>query len=219
MAIAFVAACFLSEPSIHKTGVKIRWKSIIDIVKDTLWKNRILSNYVIFSAVIGFASLSMAWFAQIYLFEAGIKKAFYYGIYWTILNLTVAAGSYSSHKADRLFRNKTQSLIYILILLSSGFFLSSQFISIYGIAVLLVFYFVRGTAHPILKDRINSLSASNVRATVLSIRSLIIRILFAILGPLLGWYTDKVSLSFALILCSLIVFIPGVVILYSLHKK
>lgn len=216
--IAFAASWFLVEPSIHKSGMELRWKSIINIVKETLWKNQRLSNYVLFSSIIGFASLTMAWFAQIYLFKAGVEQAFYFGAYWTILNLMVALGSYTSHKIDHLFKRKF-SLIYILLFLTAGYFFSSQFISLYGIGILLVFYFVRGTAHPILKERINKLTSSNIRATVLSVRSLIIRILFAGFGPLLGWYTEKFSLSFALILCGCIIGLPGIVILFSLHKK
>lgn len=217
MVFALIAACFLIEPNIHKAGLKIHWKSIVSIVKDTLWKNRRLSKYVLFSAIIGFASLTMAWFAQIYLFEAGVRKADF-GVLWTLLNLMVAFGSYSSHKIDRIF-HKQHSLIFILIFLSGGYFLSAHFISIYGIGFLLIFYFIRGMAHPILKERINTLTTSNVRATVLSVRSMLIRLMFAVLGPLLGWYTDKISLSFALTLCGFIVLIPGIILVYSLHKK
>lgn len=216
-AIASIIAWFLVEPKTHKADTEVQWNSIISIVKDTLWKNKILSRFILFSAIIGFASLTMAWFAQIYLFEAGIKKA-HFGILWTVLNLMVAIGSYTSHKIDQVF-HKQHSLFYILIFLSGGYFLASQFISVYGIGLLLIFYFVRGTAHPILKDRINSLTSSNIRATVLSVRSLIIRILFAGLGPLLGWYTDKLSLSFALALCGLVILVPGIILISSLYKN
>ncbi len=217
LAIALIAGGFLVEPKTHKADIEVHWKSIINIAKDSLWKNHQLSKYVIFSAIIGFASLTMAWFAQIYLFEAGVKKA-NFGVLWTVLNLMVAIGSYSSYRIDQIL-HKRNTLIYILVFLAGGYFISSQFISIYGIAFLLIFYFVRGAAHPILKDRINSLTKSNIRATVLSVRSLIIRILFAGFGPLLGWYTEKISLSFALILCGCIISLPGIMILFSLPKK
>ncbi len=217
MAVALVAGLFIIEPRVHNINLEVNWKSIIGTVRDTLWKNRQLSKYILFSSIIGFASLTMAWFAQIFLFETGIKKA-NFGVLWTLLNIMVAIGSLSSHKIDQFFHKKN-SLLYILIFLSGGFFLASRFVSVYGIALLLVFYFVRGTAHPILKERINIRTSSNVRATVLSIRSLLIRILFATFGPLFGWYTDKISLSFALMLCGFIVLIPGFLLVYSLRKK
>lgn len=207
-AIGFMGAWFLVEPKVHLSKTKVSLQSILEIVRDTLWKKPQLNRYIFLSSIIGFASLSMAWFAQIFLYEAGVEKA-NFGIVWTALNLMVAIGSFSSSWTDRLLGPR-HILLFLLIFLSGGFILSSLTISFWGIGFLLVFYFVRGTAHPIMKDRINKLTESNVRATVLSVRSLIIRILFAVLGPLLGWYTDRLSLSFALMLCGLIVLFPGV---------
>ena len=66
---------------------------------------------------------------------------------------------------------------------------------------------VRGVATPVLKDYINQITTSDVRATVLSVRSFIIRFLFAIIGPFLGWYSDKFSLQNALLLAGIVFFI------------
>lgn len=52
---------------------------------------------------------------------------------------------------------------------------------------------------PILKNHINEISPSEIRATVLSIRSLIIRLAFVILGPLLGWQADRAGLPSSLV--------------------
>jgi predicted MFS family arabinose efflux permease len=216
--ISFLIAFFLVEPFVHHHEEK-NWSSIIDTVKHSLWKNKLLSGYIIFSSIIGFASLSMAWFAQIFLYKAGLPKT-YFGVTWTGLNLMVAIGSLLSAWIYRKLGIR-KALLYILLFSSFGFLLASQTISIYGIFLLSVFYFVRGTAHPIMKDRINSLTKSNVRATVLSIRSFIIRILFFALGPFLGWITDKYSLSLALELSAITILIPGtiMVIVISRAKK
>ena len=132
----------------------------------------------------------------------------YFGIIWAVLNGMVALGSMNSHRIDRWWGNRL-CLYYILAFLSGGYLLAAYTISPVGIVCLLVFYFVRGTAHPILKDRINQHTHSQVRATVLSVRSLIIRLLFAVLGPLLGVLTERISLSFALLLAgiSILVFV------------
>ncbi len=127
-------------------------------------------------------------------------------------------GSLSAYRIDRLLSNRA-ALIYILFFLSMGFIATSQFITIYGIGLLLIFKLVRGTAHPILKERINALTTSDVRATVLSVRSLVIRILFAALAPLLGWCTEQISLASALILCGTIILIPGIVLLFLISHK
>ena len=65
-------------------------------------------------------------------------------------------------------------------------------------------------------------TTSGVRATVLSVRSLLIRIMFAMLGPLLGVITEKISLSVALLVSGSVIFIPGtfliILILKSKHR-
>jgi MFS family permease len=212
---SLITAFFLIEPFVHHHEER-NWSSILNVVKQSLWKNKLLSRYIIFSSVIGFASLSMAWFAQIFLYQAGLPKA-WFGITWTGLNLVVALGSLTSAWIYRKIGIR-RALLYILIFSSFGFLLASQTIAIYGIFLLSVFYFVRGTAHPIMKDRINSLTNSNVRATVLSVRSFIIRILFFAFGPFLGWITDKFSLSLALELSALTILIPGIILIVSILK-
>jgi MFS family permease len=213
--LSLVCAFFLVEPFVHHHEEK-NWGTILKIVKQSLWENKILSRYILFSSIIGFASLSMAWFAQIFLYHAGLPKV-YFGITWTGLNLIVAVGSLSSAWVHKKL-GTGNTLFYILFFSSFGFLLASQTISIYGIFLLSFFYFVRGTAHPVMKDRINSLTSSNVRATVFSIRSLLIRTLFFAFGPLLGWITDKFSLTLALELCALTIFIPGIILIGAILK-
>jgi hypothetical protein len=216
-ALGFITAWFLVEPKLHVARKEVSWQSILQVVHETLWKKPLLSRYIILSSIIGFASLSMAWFAQIYLFNAGVQKS-NFGVVWTALNLMVAMGSFSSFTVDRLFGPR-RVLILLILFLSGGFILSAQIISFWGIAFLLIFYFVRGTAHPIMKDRINHLTESNVRATVLSVRSLIIRILFALIGPVFGWFTDKIDLRFALMLCGFIILFPGIFLVVTILRN
>jgi MFS family permease len=215
-AIALAAAFFLTEPKVHGHVGEVKWKSVIEVVKNTVWKNRKLSSNILFSSLIGFSSLAMAWFAQIFLFQAGIPGRFF-GIMWTMLNLMVAAGSFLSFRMENVL-GKNGSLAYIILFIAGGYLMAAYHIQIYGILVLLVFYFVRGTAHPILKNRIHALTESKIRATVLSVRSLLIRVLFALLGPILGLLTEKISLSFALSLTGTIILIPGGMLVISMIR-
>jgi uncharacterized membrane protein YjjP (DUF1212 family) len=52
-----------------------------------------------------------------------------------------------------------------------------------------------------------------MRATVLSIRNFIIRLMFAAIAPFVGWLNDYYSLSTALIATGIIIFVPGVIFL------
>lgn len=218
-AVGFIAALILVEPKLHISREEVSLRSILNIVKGTIWKNSRLSRYIFLSSIIGFASLSMAWFAQIFIYDAGVKKA-NFGVVLAALNIMVMLGSFSSYKSDKLLGPR-YILIFLLVFLAGGYLLAAQSISFWGIGFLLIFYFVRGTAHPIMKDRINKFTASNVRATVLSVRSLLIRLSFALLGPVLGWSIDRVSLSFALTLSGLIILIPGTYLVIAIlsNKK
>jgi MFS family permease len=214
---ALIAAWFLTEPKRHGHTGEVKWKAIIDVVKDSLWKNPMLSRVILYSSIIGFSSLAMAWFAQIFLFQASIPNR-YFGVLWTLLNAMVALGSFSSHKIDSHLRG-TKAFLFILIFISGGYFIASATIAPYGIIFLLLFYFVRGVAHPILKNKINALTESKIRATVLSVRSLLIRIMFALLGPILGLLTQRISLSFALALSGCIILLPGSLLILMMIRR
>ena len=64
-----------------------------------------------------------------------------------------------------------------------------------GLFSFFLFILLRGLVTPILRNEINENTTSNKRATVLSIRSLIIRISFAISAPILGYIADNYSLA------------------------
>ena len=78
-----------------------------------------------------------------------------------------------------------------------------------GLAILFVFYIIRGFATPILKGYINQMTFSEMRATVLSIRNFIIRLMFAAIAPFIGWLNDVYALRIALLASAAIIMVPG----------
>lgn len=129
-----------------------------------------------FSGIIGAGTLTMAWFVQPVLMYLKTPVS-WYGVIWTVLNLTV------------------------------------------GLAVLLVFYIFRGFATPILKGYINQMTFSEMRATVLSIRNFIIRLMFAAIAPFIGWLNDMYSLHAALLVSAGIILLPGGIFLVLQFRK
>jgi len=205
IAIAFMAipaAFTLIEPprSLGKSAGS--FNHILKVVKYTLWENARLRWNIVFSSVIGCATLSMAWFIQAYFHGIGLTPETI-GILWTLLNLTVGVVALVAHRIEG-YLGKLRTSVFIAIGISSGFLLLGTINSIWAIGFLFIFYMVRGVATPILKDYINRITPSEVRATVLSVRNFIIRTIFAIMGPFLGWYTDHWTLSAALFLAGVI---------------
>lgn len=204
--IGIPAAMMLKEPEHILERVRLSMSQIISIVKQTYLQVEMRSAIMI-SSFTGAATLTYAWFVQPYFQEAKVPVSVF-GVLWTLLNLSAGIFSMFSYKVERLLGNK-KTLLLIVILISAGFILTALEVSLAGIAILFGFYMVRGIATPVLKDQINQYTDSKVRATILSVRNLEIRIIFAAIGPILGFLTDKFSLSTALIVCGVSYFVAA----------
>ncbi|NQU87728.1 MAG: MFS transporter [Mariniphaga sp.] len=215
---AIPAALLMVEPYTHAKKHAHSVKKLILAIKSTLTKNKNLRIAVLFSALTGTATLTFAWLVQPFLKEVDIPVA-WFGIIWTLLNVTVGLASVFAYKFDKKTGSLKSSLL-ILVLISLGFIFSGLFIIRVGIVFLFLFYVFRGIATPILKNRINQHTDSEIRATILSVRNFVIRINFAVIGPALGYLTDNLSLQSAFIFAGCIYFIATLfTILPWLSKK
>ncbi|MCK5066635.1 MAG: MFS transporter [Bacteroidales bacterium] len=196
--IALPAAITLVEPTRKVPLIKAGLMEIIRIARFALFIDRPLRRNILFSAITGTATLTMAWFAQPF-FEYSRIDIAWFGILWTTLNLTVAITSYTAHHLEQKLGQR-RSIVLIALLIPLGYLALSRFHLPGGLLILYLFYLVRGYATPVLKDYINRITASHIRATVLSVRNFIIRLLFSLTGPLLGWVKDIYSLPQALLL-------------------
>ncbi|PXY01359.1 MFS transporter [Marinifilum breve] len=214
--IAIPAAFLLLDPNQDSKKSKAGFKHILSIVKFSLWDSAKLRWNIMLSSVIGCATLTLAWFIQPYLKDLDMEVSTI-GVIWTLLNLTVGFVALLAHRVEG-YLGKIGTSVFIVIGISSGFILTGWFHSLIGVGVLFFFYFVRGIATPVLKDYINRITESDMRATVLSVRNFIIRICFAAIGPFLGWYTDHYSISSALMLAGSIFFVLGGVSVIFMRK-
>lgn len=215
-AIAIPAAYFLKEPQHALERTHLKMMEIISIVKLT-YRQPEMRSAIMISSFTGAATLTYAWFVQPYFQKAGVPVTVF-GILWTLLNLSAGVFSMFSYRIER-FLGKRNSLLFIVIFISLGFILTSLEISLVGIAILFGFYMVRGIATPVLKDYINQYTDSKVRATILSVRNLEIRIIFAAIGPVLGYITDKFSLSTALMVTGITYFFVAMLSIFPFLKK
>jgi len=214
--IAIPAAIRLVEPYREITLTTMKWKDILRIFHFSIIEDKKLRNNIFFSSLIGSATLTMAWFVQPYFIKINLPQALY-GILWTLLNLSVGITSLLAFKVEQKLKTTTQYIL-IAVFISGLYFLTGIFQSYWAISLFFIFYLVRGVATPILKNSINKHTSSDIRATVLSIRNFIIRLIFAGTGPLLGWYTDHYSLSTALIMASTF-YLFGSIVIITLAKK
>lgn len=197
-AIAIPASIMLVEPARERFSNRPSIRQIASICHHSLFINTKLSSTLLISAIIGTSTLCMAWTCQVYFVTMGLTELTITPI-WVVLNLTVALVSAAPHKVrDAL--GARNSFFAIILLVPAGYVMLGALPLIPALFALLIFYAVRGYATPVLKDFTNQYCSSDIRATVLSIRSLIIRTGFTVLGPLIGYGSLHSSLSFTLII-------------------
>ena len=196
-------ALSLVEPTMHADNKLGRsFKAISNVVKFALVDNAKLRWLIIYSSAMGVATLSMAWFAQPFFKQINIPLA-YFGILWAGLNFSAGLTSFNSYKFDK--KQNSKLLIYLSLAMVISFLLLGMNSSVIGLIFILSIYLLRGIVTPILRNAININTTSNKRATVLSIRSFIIRISFVISAPIFGYLADNHSLSYSFYTLAIIV--------------
>lgn len=169
------------------------------------WKDRRVFWSTILGGIIFATTFSSVWFAQTYFGNVGLAIALF-GTVWALGNFAAAAGSYLSHHVQKMLSETEQYLIIIGLVTAS--LLGMAFISItIGVVFIMVIRFAWGLLTPLSQEVVNRLVPSDLRVSLLSIKSLVQRIMFIILGPLYGWITDAYSLNSAMIAASLILII------------
>lgn len=214
-AISFLsipAALTLTEPKIAETKLALGFNSILDVVREAFIGNRQLRWNIIFSSFIGASTLTMAWFVQPWFISIDLPVSLF-GVLWTVLNLSVGVTAMFAYRVENRFGPK-QTVFWFTVFLALGFFGIAFFDSYWGFLLLFPFHLARGLATPILKDYINRITPSNIRATILSVRNFTIRIIFALWGPFYGWYTDAFSLSGALYIAGFVFTVTSGVCFY-----
>ncbi|MBT6808023.1 MAG: MFS transporter [Flavobacteriales bacterium] len=208
----------LVEPTLHKNDkIEKGFYSILKVVKYSLFENLKLRWLIIYSSIMGVATLSAAWLAQPF-FESLEIPLFYYGVLWAALNITAGISSYSSHKTEE--KHNTNNL-----LLKLGVFMSISFLLVYfspnyfGLIFIFIIYYLRGIVTPLLKNKININTTSKIRATVMSVRSFVLRISFAIVAPILGIMADNKSIISSYLFLSIVILIFSSISVIGLKKN
>lgn len=188
-------AATLYEPKRKKIKAKEsteNFKKVIRLIRE----NRSLFRWIIFSTVASAVTLLIAWIVQEFFIDNDLPQA-YFGVMWAIINLFAAIPSWYSHK----FKNALSEWGFIYLILSlliiglAGLSIISGW---FGLIFFFLIYIARGIGNPIYNDFINRYTPSEIRATVLSIKSLGLRLLFALYGPLYGYINDHISMQMAM---------------------
>jgi MFS family permease len=208
--MAIPAALSMKEPSAYFATHVHSFKQMALDIKKALVTQPDLRISILLSSTTGAATLVFAWLVQPFFKEIGLPVEFF-GIMWTALNLSVGMSSAFAYAVEGRIKRGYEILL-ITGLLSAGYVFSGLVIVREGLLFLFLFYIVRGLATPVFKNYINQYSSDHMRATILSVRNLIIRIIFAVVGPLLGWMIDNAGLNLAFIAAGLLYLISTLIV-------
>ena len=210
-------ALSLVETTLHKENRLDRsFKSILKVLKFAMIDNKKLKWLIVYSSAMGVATLSMAWFAQPFFKQVNVPLA-YFGILWAGLNFSAGLTSFNSHKFDKK-EEGGKMLIYLALAMVGSLLFVGFNMTLFGLFFIVFIYLLRGIVTPVLRNAINKNTTSNKRATVLSIRSFIIRISFAIFAPILGFLADDYSLSISFYVLAIIVGVFSILSALQLYK-
>jgi MFS family permease len=215
--VAIPASLTMVEPKLNVAQQYQSVKKMVRNIKEVFLNDTNLRVSILLSAVTGTATLTFAWLVQPFFKAVGLPVE-WFGILWTALNLTVGVSSAFAFRVEGIL-SRRQEIILIIVFISAGYFFSGMAVLREGLIFLFLFYIARGLATPIFKNYINRYTQSEVRATMLSVRNFVIRISFAVIGPLLGWMTDNVSLNTAFLLAGGIYFVAAIFVVLPWLKS
>lgn len=195
--LGIMAALLLVEPPLATTAPKSSNKEQMQqILSYVFKKSKKLRFYIGLSTIFGLSSLLLAWFAQPY-FKTQQLSEDQIGYLWAALNCTVALLALTAHRTTAKISPKVL-VAFILAGFVVGYgvlgYWGSQYLAM-GLGALFFMYALRGIATPTFLNLINQYTPTDMRATVLSIRGLTIRLGYALVAPLLGWGADVYSLG------------------------
>jgi MFS family permease len=214
IALSIPVALSIVEPKTHKSlKPKMTYKGFYTIIYETL-SCPPLFWLISYNAVILSGTLTIVWFVQPYLKMSGIPLVMF-GIIWTILNLSVGVSSLSADKIKNLIGEKF-SFVLPLFLVVTGYFLLSFLDLKWAFMLFILLYLARGFTLPVFTNLINQQIPSENRATVLSIRVLLTRLIFCLVGPVSGYISDCFSLKKGLLFAGITFLLMGAVCLAGL---
>lgn len=189
-------ALMLVEPMPHRrAGHKASMKEIIDVVAHVVHRNNQLRWMLGTASFLGASTLTVLWMYQPYWKIMGVPVA-WFGTIWAGGNVLVGIMSMNSVNWSRKIGD-IRIIGWIVFAIAVACIVLGVMPWFWSLPVFAVFYASRGLTNPIFTGRINQNVASHHRATVLSVRALGMRLVFFVMGPLIGAIGDAHGLQAA----------------------
>lgn len=183
-------ALLLFEPARERPMLRKAWGEIVAVTRHCFIHPE-LRRLIVAAAALGSVALTTLWASFLSFAEWRIPVG-WFGVLFASLQLGGVAGGWASEK---LRRKLGRGPFLALLLLPAPLLLALAVGG--GRAGVLAFpaiTFAWNAGLPFFFDRLNQLTESRVRATVLSVANMVSRLSFVVLGPIFGALVARVSL-------------------------
>lgn len=217
-ALAIPVALMLVEPKRHEAKVAGRnaLRDVLRVTKYALHGHQEIKWLIFYAAVVGTLTHTMIWLTQPYYQLVGIPVG-WFGVLWAVQFALLALFAQLADWYERFGRAKV--LASFVAIGVASYAVIGVAPSLWMLPVMIVgFAFVRAVFTPIIRDYINQLVESDVRATVLSVQSFAQKVLYIGAGPLIGWVMDVWSLQTALLFSGAFYGVLGAVVLVMMRR-
>jgi MFS family permease len=193
--LPFLVALTLSEPR-KATSPAYDWANIRKmwrhLLKDDSFIRLLSWNFILWTL----STYVVIWMVQRFWHDRDVPIA-YFGLLWAGYNLTMGLSAYFSHTLEKKFR--AAELVHAIALFCVlGYLCMSLFEGWWGLAAALLIYAGRGINNVVSRDILNLRVPSELRATANSILNFLFRVLFALIGPAIGFSIDRVGMNLTL---------------------
>lgn len=210
-------AFMLKEPKIQKEQIHEKAAGIHKVVKFALNDHKEIKWLIFYAGFLATSIWATAWFAQPFWQHIGVPIALF-GVLWASLSGACGIFAPFAPKFEKYLGRKNALISLILFpflgYLGLGVFQNS----LWAIIFFLPFMFAFAVSIPIIKTYINRLTSSNIRATILSVQSMMEKLIFAIVGPFIGWSLDAFSFREAFFISTFFFLGAGIICLLFLQK-
>ncbi len=205
--IYFGLAITLVDPQDHRAIAQTQKLTQLKNILVDVYQRPQLRWLILLSSIFSSASFLIVWLAQDYLQQLNIPiQAF--GWAWAIFHLGMSWASINSHHLQRILGIK-QALLLLIIILAASYICLGSITQMWGIVFIISIYLVRGFCSPLILNAINQQISSSVRATILSLNSLVFRVAFAVIAPLVGAIASEYDLFIGLSVAGCLFFLSG----------
>lgn len=198
------------EPKKNKTiSSGNHFVDLLKSIKVSALKNKKIRQLLIYSAIIVSAIDISYYLYQPYFKLTGLDVV-YFGFVFAGFNVVQALSAKYSHAIEKKL-GQNFSLILLFVLTSLCYILMGKIIFIFSFIFAFLFQFVSGFSSVVISDYIHKETDSSVRATILSVKSFVSHIFYALVAPIVGWLVDAYTLPQALMIIGVVIIIAGLI--------